>query len=87
MGKVIINRYIVADPRICHGKPTFAGHRIMVWQVLELLAGGETPEDIRKAYPSLTLKHIHAALEYASTLTREHYVIVNTQPPPHVFVR
>jgi Protein of unknown function (DUF433) len=30
----ILGRYIVADPRICHGKPTFRGTRVMVWQVL-----------------------------------------------------
>ncbi len=32
--------YIVADPRICHGTPTFLGTRIMVWQVLEQVARG-----------------------------------------------
>ncbi len=31
----ILSRYIVADPRICHGKPTFRGTRIMVADVLE----------------------------------------------------
>lgn len=33
-----IGQHIVADPRICHGKPTFRGTRIMVWQVMEMLA-------------------------------------------------
>jgi uncharacterized protein (DUF433 family) len=36
----LIGRYIVADPRICHGKPTFRGTRIMVSQVLEQVASG-----------------------------------------------
>jgi len=53
----------------------------MVWQVLEMLAAGESPKNILEAFPSLTMKHIQAALEYASSLTRENYVIVNTQPP------
>ncbi len=39
-------RYIVADPHICHGKPTFRGTRIMVWQVLEQVADGMTPGKI-----------------------------------------
>jgi len=26
--------FIVVDPEICHGKPTFKGTRIMVFQVL-----------------------------------------------------
>ncbi len=34
----ILGRYIVADPNICHVKPTFRGTRIMVWQVLDQVA-------------------------------------------------
>ena len=41
-----IGRYIVSDPRICHGKPTFRGTRIMVWQVLEQVASGMAWEAI-----------------------------------------
>ena len=40
MAGKVIGRYIVADPEICHGKPTFRGTRIMVWQVLEMVAMG-----------------------------------------------
>lgn len=40
MTKKLIGRYIVADPEICHGKPTFRGTRIMVWQVLRMVAKG-----------------------------------------------
>ena len=79
MRKVLVNKYIVADPAICHGKPTFAGTRIMVWQVLEMLAAGETKENISKVFPSLEKEHIKAALDYASSITREGYVIINTQ--------
>jgi len=78
MTKITINNYIVADPHICHGKPTFKGTRIMVWQVLEMLADGENPRGIRKAFPSLRQRHVRAALEYAISLTKENYVIVNT---------
>ena len=35
-----IGRYIVADPKICHGKLTFRGTRIMVSQVLEQVERG-----------------------------------------------
>ncbi len=44
--RVILGRYIVADPHVCHGKPTFRGTRIMVWQVLEMLAEGLVWETI-----------------------------------------
>ena len=40
MGRKLIGRYIVTDPHICHGKPTFRGTRIMVSQVLEQVASG-----------------------------------------------
>lgn len=79
MKRILVNKYIVADPAICHGKPTFAGTRIMVWQVLEMLAAGETEESILKAFPSLEKQHVKAALDYASSITRESYVIINTQ--------
>jgi len=80
MKRIIINQYIVADPKICHGKPTFVGTRVMVWQVLELLKAGESVENIIEDFPSLTVKHIKAALDYAASLTKEGYVIINTQP-------
>ena len=31
----ILGRYIIADPSICHGEPTFRGTRILVKDVLE----------------------------------------------------
>ena len=42
--------YIVADPLICHGKPTYKGTRIMVWQILEALAHAESVEQLVKAW-------------------------------------
>lgn len=65
-----INRYIVIDSEICHGKPTFKGTRIMVWQVLEMLEGGLSIKEIIKDFPSLTPKAIKAALKYAAEVTR-----------------
>ena len=41
-----LGRWIVADPRVCHGKPTFRSTRIMVWQVLEMVASGMAWETI-----------------------------------------
>ena len=77
MKRIVINRRIVADPRICHGKPTFAGTRIMVWQVLEMLEAECSTEDIPHAFPSLTPDHVKAALHYAADLTRgEGYVLL-----------
>lgn len=38
--KRLIGRFIVADPAICHGQPTFLGTRILVADVLEQVASG-----------------------------------------------
>ena len=76
--RIEINEYIVADSEICHGKPTFKGTRVMVWQVLEMLKAGAPIEEIIEAFPSLTKEHIQAALQYAADLTRgKENVIVN----------
>ena len=40
--RIVLSEHIVADSRICHGKPTFKGTRIMVWQVLEDVADGKS---------------------------------------------
>jgi len=66
--RVEINKYIVADTEICHGKPTFKGTRVLVSDIVELVAAGEPIEDILDNYPSITRKHISAALEYAAKL-------------------
>jgi uncharacterized protein (DUF433 family) len=46
-----LGKFIVADRGICHGKPTYKGTRIMVWQVLAMLERGESWEYIRQAWP------------------------------------
>jgi len=76
--RIEINEYIVADSEICHGKLTFKGTRIMVWQVLEMLQDGAQFEEIFEAFPSLTKEHIRAALQYAANIARgKENVIIN----------
>ncbi len=50
MSQKIVGRYIVTDPKICHGKPTFRGTRIMVSQVLDQVARGMTWETIEEEW-------------------------------------
>jgi uncharacterized protein (DUF433 family) len=70
--RININEYIVVDSDICHGKPTFKGTRVMVWQVLDLLKSGVSIEEIIIDYfPNLTRKGVYAALDYASKLVEE----------------
>lgn len=61
---------IVTIPNICHGQPCFKGTRILVYLVLEMLESGETMQDVLKAYPELTQKHIKAALHYAAEIIK-----------------
>ncbi len=68
--RVEINKFIVADSEICHGKPTFRGTRVMVWQILEMLEAGMAPQQIIEDFPSITTAHIKAALHYAAALTK-----------------
>jgi len=44
--RVELGRHIVADPAVCHGKPTFKGTRIMVRQVLDDVSDGRSWEFI-----------------------------------------
>ena len=49
--RVELGEFIIADPANCHGKPTYKGSRIMVWQVLAMLERGESWAHIRQAWP------------------------------------
>ena len=43
-----LGKYIVADPQICHGQPTFRGTRILVKTALEMVARGKDWDTIVK---------------------------------------
>ncbi len=68
-----INNYIVVDSEICHGKPTFRGTRVMVSIVLEMLEARASTKEIIEAYPSLTERHIRAALNFATHLIEKSF--------------
>ena len=38
----------------------------MVWQILDMLKAGYNFDDILKEFPSLTVEHIKAALDFAA---------------------
>lgn len=65
---------ITVDAKVCGGKPTIRGLRFPVSRLLGLLASGETPESILKAYPYLEAEDIHEALSYAAMLADEEAV-------------
>ncbi|RMD64647.1 DUF433 domain-containing protein [Candidatus Parcubacteria bacterium] len=65
---------ITVDPKVCGGKPCIRGMRFPVSRLLGLLAAGETPESILKAYPYLEPEDIQEALLYAAFLADEEVI-------------
>lgn len=57
---------ITINPDQCGGRPCIRGMRIRVIDVLELLAAGETPEEILAQYPYLEPDDLGASLLYAA---------------------
>jgi len=66
---------ISVDPAVCSGKPVIRGTRIMVRNILGMVAGGYTIERILECYPELTRGDVEAALEYAAAVIDEEQVI------------
>ncbi len=62
---------ISIDPRICHGQACIKGTRIPVYQIVRMLANGDTIEDLLKEYPTITKEDILACLDYAAALAEE----------------
>ena len=65
----------MTDPGICGGKPIIKGTRIVVRNILGMMAGGYTVGKILAAYPELTPEMISAALECAAQVIDEEQVV------------
>jgi uncharacterized protein (DUF433 family) len=66
---------IVINPAICGGRPTVAGTRMRVSDILELLAGGATEAEIVNDFPYIKGADVRACLNYAASLT-DHPVVI-----------
>jgi uncharacterized protein (DUF433 family) len=64
-------RHIVSDPKICHGKPTFRGPRILVADVLEQVADGMAWETIVEEWRGRVSKD---AIAEAVALSRQAFL-------------
>jgi uncharacterized protein (DUF433 family) len=66
-------RFISADPNICHGQLTFRGTRILVSDVLELVAAGMSWDDIiQECQESISRAAIAEAIRIAGRAIVEH---------------
>ena len=70
--RVELGKHIVADPDICHGKPSFKGTRVMVFQVLEQVACGTPWERIVWSWRGkVPMEAITEAVKLASELFKD----------------
>jgi uncharacterized protein (DUF433 family) len=60
------------DAEVLAGKPVIRGTRLAVEFILELLAAGQSENDLPINYPGLTREDILACLAYASYLAHEY---------------
>ncbi|MBI2986053.1 MAG: DUF433 domain-containing protein [Deltaproteobacteria bacterium] len=68
---------ITIKPDVCGGEPTIRGMRITVSQILEMLAGGMTTEQILQDFPYLDRADVDACLEYAARQAAHREVLLN----------
>lgn len=72
---------ITFHPSILGGKPVIRGHRLAVEHILGMLAAGDAPQDIVKAYDWLEQEDILACLAYARRLVaHERIEPLNVEP-------
>jgi uncharacterized protein (DUF433 family) len=75
-----MDRHITIDPKVCHGQACIKGTRIPVYQILRMLAYGDTIEALLEEYPSLTRADILACLDYAASLAEEQVTPLEVLP-------
>jgi uncharacterized protein (DUF433 family) len=76
MEQKLTNRIVVSRD-VAHGRPRIAGTRIMVYQVLDLLAAGKTPAEIVSGdyFPDLTEDDVRACIAFASEIVRDDRIV------------
>jgi len=67
---------ITLEPGKRSGKPTIRGLRVTVYNVLDYLASGMTPDEILKDFPYLTREDIQACLSFAADRERKVTVVL-----------
>jgi len=70
-------KWIMINPNICHGKPVFRGTRILVAEVLEMIASGISIEEILEEYPQLKREMILEAIALAAELLRRERRVIS----------
>lgn len=61
---------VASDPEILSGQPVFTGTRVLVHDIADMLANGDSVEAIHAAYPQLSIDQIRLAADYALAYPR-----------------
>jgi uncharacterized protein (DUF433 family) len=69
----MISDEIEVHPDVCNGRPVLRGTRIAVQSVLEMLAAGDSVDDILEAFPSLRRQQVLACVDHAARLMGNQY--------------
>jgi uncharacterized protein (DUF433 family) len=76
-GVILMRRYrlmferISINANVCHGQACIKGTRIPVYLIVQMLANGDTIEELLEDYPSITKVDILACLAYAGALAED----------------
>lgn len=66
---------ITIDADLHHGDPCIKGTRIPVTMIVGSLADGMTIDEVRSAFPQVTVEDILACLSYAADIMRQELLI------------
>lgn len=67
------SEWIEIHPDVCNGRPVLQGTRIAVQSILEMIAAGDSVEDVLEAFPSLRREQVLACVDYAAKLMGNQY--------------
>ncbi len=69
---------ITMNPKVMHGKPSIRNMRFTVVQMLELIAGGMSFQEILDDYPYIEKEDIQACLNYAAKIADTKQILAIT---------
>ena len=65
--------WIEIHPDVCNGRPVLRGTRIAVQSLLEMLAAGDSVDDVLEAFPTLHREQVLACFDHAARLMGNQY--------------
>ena len=65
--------WIEIQAYVCNGRPVLRGTRIAVQSVLEMLAAGDSVDEVLEAFPSLQREQVLACVDHAARLMGNQY--------------